>query len=49
MALHHKVLPPTTKVQTPVERLANGESPFYLNTEAQPWFSLSRQARGARP
>ena len=47
MALHHKVLPPTTKVQTPVERLGNGESPFYLNTEARPWFSRTGGPRRA--
>ena len=47
LALYHKVLPPTTKVQTPVERLANGHSPFYLNMEAAPWFSQTGGPRRA--
>jgi acyl transferase domain-containing protein len=47
LALHHKVLPPTTKVQMPVEPLTNGRSPFYLNTEARPWFSLTGGPRRA--
>ena len=47
LSLHHKVLPPTTKVQVPVEPLANGRSPFYLNTEARPWFSLTGGPRRA--
>ncbi len=38
LALHHKVLPPTLKVRQPIESLARGHSPFYLNTEARPWF-----------
>ena len=41
------MLPPTTKVQTPLERLAGGHSPFYLNTEASPWFSQSGGPRRA--
>ena len=43
MALHHKVLPPTIKVERPNPKLELEESPFYLNTEARPW------VRGARP
>ncbi|HWE36330.1 MAG TPA: beta-ketoacyl synthase N-terminal-like domain-containing protein, partial [Isosphaeraceae bacterium] len=39
MALHHKVLPPTLKVRRPSERVASGESPFYLNIEARPWLN----------
>ena len=31
LALHHKVLPPTSKVRRPIEPLAGGSSPFYLN------------------
>jgi acyl transferase domain-containing protein/NAD(P)-dependent dehydrogenase (short-subunit alcohol dehydrogenase family) len=37
LALHHKVLPPTLKVRRPIESLARGHSPFYLNAEARPW------------
>jgi len=37
LALYHKVVPPTSKVRRPIERLADGSSPFYLNTESRPW------------
>src|SRR5262249_20731279 len=37
LALHRKVLPPTIKVVRPIEPLASGDSPFYLNTEVRPW------------
>ena len=37
MALHHKTLPPTIKVEQPNQALAIEESPFYLNTAARPW------------
>jgi acyl transferase domain-containing protein/NADP-dependent 3-hydroxy acid dehydrogenase YdfG len=37
MALHHKTLPPTIKVDRPHPAMAIEESPFYLNTEARPW------------
>ena len=47
LALHHKVLPPTTKVERPIERLADGRSPFYLNTEARPWLSPAGHPRRA--
>jgi acyl transferase domain-containing protein/NAD(P)-dependent dehydrogenase (short-subunit alcohol dehydrogenase family)/acyl carrier protein len=47
LALHHKVLPPTTKVERPLEPLAAGRSPFYLNTEARPWFSQTGGPRRA--
>jgi acyl transferase domain-containing protein/NADP-dependent 3-hydroxy acid dehydrogenase YdfG/acyl carrier protein len=36
-ALHHKVLPPTIKVDQPNPKLAIEQSPFYLNTQARPW------------
>jgi acyl transferase domain-containing protein len=38
MALHHKVLPPTIKVDRPNPKLEIEKSPFYLNT---------RRARGS--
>ncbi len=47
LALYHKVLPPTTKVQTPLEPLSSGNSPFYLNTEASPWFPQTGGPRRA--
>jgi acyl transferase domain-containing protein len=37
MALHHKVLPPTIKVDRPNPALEIEKSPFYLNTQARPW------------
>ncbi|MCY0899084.1 MAG: SDR family NAD(P)-dependent oxidoreductase [Firmicutes bacterium] len=37
MALHHRILPPTIKVESPNPRLHVGTTPFYLNTEARPW------------
>ncbi|MCY0877602.1 MAG: SDR family NAD(P)-dependent oxidoreductase [Firmicutes bacterium] len=37
MALHHGVLPPTIKVESPNPQLRIETSPFYLNTAARPW------------
>ena len=37
MALHHKVLPPTIKVDRPNPKLNLDSSPFYLNTKTRPW------------
>ncbi len=37
LALHHKVLPPTIKVEQPIESLASGTSPFYVNASSRPW------------
>lgn len=37
MALHHKVLPPTIKVDRPNPELGIESSPLYLNTRARPW------------
>ncbi len=37
MALHHKVLPPTIKVDRPNPKLEIEKSPFYLNTQRRPW------------
>jgi acyl transferase domain-containing protein len=37
MALHHKVLPPTIKIDKPNPKLEVEASAFYLNTEARPW------------
>jgi acyl transferase domain-containing protein/NADP-dependent 3-hydroxy acid dehydrogenase YdfG len=36
-ALHHKILPPTIKVDQPNPKLAIEQSPFYLNTQTRPW------------
>ena len=37
MGIHHKVLPPTIKVERPNPLLKLEESPFYVNTECRPW------------
>ncbi len=37
MGLHHKVLPPTIKVDRPNPKLDIEASPFQINTEARPW------------
>ncbi len=37
MALHHRVLPPSIKIDAPNPKLNLEESPFYLSTEARPW------------
>jgi acyl transferase domain-containing protein/NADP-dependent 3-hydroxy acid dehydrogenase YdfG len=47
MALHHKVLPPTIKVERPNPRLEIDNSPFYLNTEPRPWVRASDHPRRA--
>ncbi len=47
MALHHKVLPPTIKIQKPNPALGLVESPFYLNTEARPWIRGADHPRRA--
>jgi acyl transferase domain-containing protein len=47
MALHHKVLPPTIKIERPDPRLAIEDSPFYLNTRARPWIRSSDHPRRA--
>ena len=47
MALHHKILPPTIKVETPNEAVTPGETPFYVNTEKRPWLPESNHPRRA--
>jgi len=44
LALHHKVIPPTIKVTSPLPEITSGATPFYLPTEKRPWMS-----RGGRP
>jgi acyl transferase domain-containing protein len=46
LALHHKVLPPTIKVQQPLPALSEPGTPFYLTREPRPW--LSRQGHPRR-
>ncbi|MCU0658695.1 MAG: acyltransferase domain-containing protein, partial [Polyangiaceae bacterium] len=47
MALQHRVLPPTIKVDEPNPAMKIEESPFYLNTEARPWVRTSDHPRRA--
>ncbi|HRW49578.1 MAG TPA: beta-ketoacyl synthase N-terminal-like domain-containing protein, partial [Caldilinea sp.] len=47
LALHHKVLPPTIKVDRPNPNLAVEESPFYLNTQTRPWIRDAAHPRRA--
>ncbi len=37
LSLHHKVQPPHLGVETPLDPIANPDSPVYLLKEAQPW------------
>ena len=47
MALHHKVLPPTLKVEKPLAQVAPGASPFYVNTDKRPWLTPNGHPRRA--
>jgi acyl transferase domain-containing protein/NAD(P)-dependent dehydrogenase (short-subunit alcohol dehydrogenase family)/acyl carrier protein len=47
LALQHKVLPPTIKVDQPVGSLSQGRSPFYINTEKRPWLGRPHHPRRA--
>ncbi|WP_432101446.1 SDR family NAD(P)-dependent oxidoreductase [Streptomyces sp. WAC 04229] len=47
LALRHRVLPPTYKVERPNPRLPLGQGPLYLNTEARPWVRDSAHPRRA--
>lgn len=47
LALHHKVLPATIKVDQPNPKLGIEDSPFYLSTETRPWFAGKEHPRRA--
>ncbi|TWJ14051.1 type I polyketide synthase [Geobacter argillaceus] len=47
LALHHKVIPPTIKVTTPLEEVTAGPTPFYLATEKRPWLTSDDSPRRA--
>ncbi|MDW8248700.1 MAG: SDR family oxidoreductase [Myxococcales bacterium] len=47
LALQHRVLPPTIKVDEPNPAMKIDESPFYLNTQARPWIRTSDHPRRA--
>ena len=47
LALWHRVLPPTIKVETPNEAVAPGETPLYVNTTKRPWVAPNGHPRRA--
>ncbi len=47
LALDHKVLPPTIKVDRPLENIEPGKSALYINTEKRPWLPRSDHPRRA--
>ncbi|MFL5340796.1 MAG: acyltransferase domain-containing protein, partial [Gemmataceae bacterium] len=47
LALYHKVLPPTLKVEQPAKALTPGSTPFYLNTVKRPWLPRPDHPRRA--
>ena len=47
MALHHKVLPPTIKIDRPSPKLNIEKSAFYLNTQRRPWIRDASHPRRA--
>ena len=47
LALEQKVLPPTIKVNQPLDEAAPGTSPFYLNTTKRPWLPRAAHPRRA--
>ncbi len=47
LALHHRVLPPTINCDDPHPLLADGDSPFYLNTTSRAWEADPQHPRRA--
>jgi len=47
LALYNKVLPPTIKVERPMDELTGNLTPFYINTEKRPWIQRSDLPRRA--
>lgn len=47
MALRNKVLPPTIKVDNPIDTLNSNETPFYLNPQSRPWIAKEGKPRRA--
>jgi len=47
LALYHKILPPTLKVQKPQDVVVGNGSPFYLDTAARPWIATPDHPRRA--
>ncbi len=47
LALHHKILPPSIKIDQPHPKLDIENTPFYLNTESRPWIKPTDTPRRA--
>jgi len=47
LSLYYKVLPPTIKVEKPMDELNGDLTPFYVNTEKRPWIRRSDLPRRA--
>ena len=47
LCLHHKVLPPTLKIEKPLGPLNDEDTPFYLNTKKRPWMPVEDHPRRA--
>ena len=47
LSLHHKVLPPTLKVNQPNPKFAINSTPLYINTQAKPWIRAADHPRRA--
>lgn len=45
LSLHHKVIPPTLKAQSPDPEIDITNSPFYLNPLSKPWVKSSNHPR----
>ncbi|MBI5762355.1 MAG: SDR family NAD(P)-dependent oxidoreductase [Planctomycetes bacterium] len=47
LALYHRALPPTIKVDAPNAKMAIEDSPFFLNTRMRPWLTVGESPRRA--
>ncbi|NJD90016.1 MAG: SDR family NAD(P)-dependent oxidoreductase [Geobacter sp.] len=47
LALHNKVIPPPIKVNSPLDEVSSGKTPFYLATEKRPWLPQGENPRRA--
>ncbi len=47
LALHHRVLPPTAKVEQPNPKMQFEDSPFFLSPHARPWVRSADHPRRA--
>ena len=47
LALHHKVIPPTIKVDKPLKEVSDGATPFYITAKKRPWIAVDGSPRRA--